>query len=61
MTITGGLTMQNQQKTDLIAIHTDPLARRVSRARDEQRARQINRILSARPRLRRQADAATQH
>lgn len=53
--------MQNQQETDLIAIHTDPLARRVSRARDEQRARQISRILSARPRLRRQPDGNLTH
>lgn len=53
--------MQNQQTQDEIVLHTDPLARRVSRARTEQRAREISRILSARPRLRRLSTTATRH
>lgn len=53
--------MQNQQNQDEIAVHTDPLARRVSRARMEQREREISRILSARPRLRRLSTTATRH
>lgn len=53
--------MQNQQKQDEIAVHTDPLARRVGRARMEQREREISRILSERPRLRRLSTTATRH
>lgn len=61
MTTTGSKTMQNQQKQDEIAVHTDPLARRVGRARMEQREREISRILSERPRLRRLSTIATRH
>lgn len=53
--------MQNQQNQDEIAVHTDPLARRISRARMEQREREISRILGARPRLRRLSTTATRH
>lgn len=61
MTTQEGLTMKNQQNHDEIAEHTDPLARRVSRARMELREREISRILSARPRLRRLSTTATRH
>lgn len=53
--------MQNQQNLDQIALHTDPLARHVSRVRMAQREREISRILSARPRLRRLSTTATRH
>lgn len=53
--------MQNKQNHDEIIEHTDPLARRVSRARMELREREISRILSARPRLRRLSTTTTRH
>lgn len=53
--------MKNQQNHDEVAEHTDPLALRVGRDRMEQREREIRRILSARPRLRRLSTTATRH
>ena len=53
--------MQNKQNHDEIAQHTDPLARRVERERFALREREISRILSARPRLRRLSTTATRH
>ena len=53
--------MQNNQNHDEIAEHTDPLARRIGRDRFAMREREISRILSARPRLRRLSTTATRH
>lgn len=53
--------MENSRNYDEIAQHTDPLARRISRERFEMREREIRRILSDRPRLRRLSTTATRH
>ncbi|QQG37147.1 MAG: hypothetical protein HYS17_05135 [Micavibrio aeruginosavorus] len=53
------MNSQQNQTTDTLIEDTDPLARRVARARMERREREISRILSARPRLRHVSAVAT--
>lgn len=55
------MNSQQNQTADTLIQDTDPLARRVARARMENREREISRILSARPRLRRLSTTATRH
>ncbi|MCM2343409.1 MAG: hypothetical protein NDJ24_02485 [Alphaproteobacteria bacterium] len=55
------MNSQQNQTADTLIQDTDPLARRVARARMESREREISRILSARPRLRRLSTTATRH
>lgn len=50
-----------QGHEDALVQNTDPLVSRVERARDRIREREIRRILSARPRLRRLSTTASRH